>query len=330
MLAEGFGLLRRRWVTALPAVAVAVAACVQVSHQVHPAYESTSQMMFLLPAEQPDPDVPPINPYLNLPSGLGTSASLIANILSTDDVADDLAARGLDADYTVVAATETGPLLVVTSTASDAQMAERTRDALMRMVDQELVEIQTQAGTPDNQVMTATRLMVSSKPDVLHGPVYKAMAAAVAGGLLLVLLVCFVVDRLLGRRRRRPGGGDDAAAVPSVPPRERTPRLRLPRKAAASRPVDEPAADPVADPVAEPVDEPVDEPVREPDRAPVGESVRQPVGEDERADPPPVTRPAAPGGSPSLRHRNRSNRQHRPPRPALDDRADGSRADLAG
>ena len=54
---------------------------------VQPEYRATGQMMFLLPPEQPDPEDPPVNPYLNLPEGMGATANLIAGMVTTDDVA---------------------------------------------------------------------------------------------------------------------------------------------------------------------------------------------------------------------------------------------------
>ena len=41
----------------------------------------------------PDPEVPPVNPYLNLPGAMGATANLVAGMVTTDDVARSLAER---------------------------------------------------------------------------------------------------------------------------------------------------------------------------------------------------------------------------------------------
>ena len=140
MLLSLWRLVRRRWLTALAGLVLAASICVSVSMLVQPEYRATGQMMFLLPPEQPDPEVPPVNPYLNLPEGMGTTANLIAGMVSTDDVARSLADQGLEADYTVLLVPGSGPVLVFDVTAADAETALATRDALMTLVEQDLAD----------------------------------------------------------------------------------------------------------------------------------------------------------------------------------------------
>jgi len=225
MLLTLWKLVRRRWLTAAAGLFLAAAMCVWVSAHVQPEYRATGQMMFLLPPEQPDPEDPPVNPYLNLPEGMGATANLIAGMVSTDDVARSLADQGLVAEYTVVLVPGSGPVLAFDVTAADAETALATRDALMALVDQDLATLQQQAKTPAKQVMTATRPTVSQTAKVLNAPVYKAVAAAGAAGLLLALLLCLLVDRLgaISARSRRTRA--DATAAVGVAAKERS-RLR--------------------------------------------------------------------------------------------------------
>lgn len=234
MLLATWALLRRRWVTALAGLMLAAAICANVGTLAQPEYRATGQMMFLLPPEQPDPEDPPVNPYLNLPEGMGATANLIAGMVTTDDVARSLADQGLVAEYTVSLMPGSGPVLVIEVTAADATTALETRDALMALVDEDLATLQERAKTPANQVMTASRPTVSRTAKSLHGPVYKAVAAAGAGGLIVLLLLCLLVDRLVlfraarAERARAVATADVVAAA-----KERT---RLKRVSRAIRP----------------------------------------------------------------------------------------------
>ena len=121
MLLGLWRLVRRRWLTALAGLLLAAAICVGVGSHVQPQYRATGQMMFLLPPEQPDPEEPPINPYLNLPEGMGATANLIASMVTTDDVARSLEEQGLVAEYTVSLVPGSGPVLLFDVTAADAR-----------------------------------------------------------------------------------------------------------------------------------------------------------------------------------------------------------------
>ncbi|GAB3254481.1 hypothetical protein [Nocardioides dilutus] len=196
-------LLRRRWRLALAGLLLTIAFCGNVLASAQPYYQATGQMLFLLPPTNPDPTRPPVNPYLNLQDGMGTTANLISGMVTTKDVEDQLARRGLTAEYTVTYLSQTGPILQVDASHPDPQVADRTRDAVMDLVDAELATLQQEADTPKNQLMTATRPTVSKHPVALYGGVYTAAGVTAITGLLLVMLLCFAVDRRLLRQRSR-------------------------------------------------------------------------------------------------------------------------------
>lgn len=203
MIRVTWALVRRRWVTALIAAALLGAGCAWLSTQLQPTYRATGQMVFLLPPEQPDPKNPPLNPYLNQPEGMGTTANLIAGMVSTNDVARDLAERGLDAEYAVGLVPGAGPVLAFHVTADSPGIALATRSALMTLVEENLALLQERAKTPANQLMTASRPSVSRTAEPQYAAVYKAMGGAIAGSVLAVLMMCLLVDRLARIRTRR-------------------------------------------------------------------------------------------------------------------------------
>ncbi len=215
MILPVWRLVRRRWLTAIAGLLLAAAMCVAVGAYVQPEHRATGQMMFLLPPEQPDPTDPAVNPYLNLPDGMSTTANLIAGLVTTEDVSRSLAGQGLVADYTVGLVPGSGPVLAFDVVAADPETALATRNALMTMVEEELASLQEQADTPANQVMTTTRPTVSRTAETLNAPVYRAIGATAGVGIGIALLLCLLVDRLMvfGTARKERARAEIAADV---------------------------------------------------------------------------------------------------------------------
>jgi hypothetical protein len=203
MLAASLQLLRRRWITAVIGVLTTAATLGLVLHAVQPTYQASSQVMLLLPPEPPEPDQPPVNPYLNLSAGMGTTAALLAGMVTTKDVTRQLGELGLDAEYTVVLVAGAGPVLEITSTGSSPRVALGTRDAVMDLVDADLARIQAEADVPPSTIMTTTRPTVSTEAEPLHGRVLQAGVATAVGGMVLTMLLCLAGDRLVRLRARR-------------------------------------------------------------------------------------------------------------------------------
>jgi capsular polysaccharide biosynthesis protein len=191
--------LRRRWWMFLVGL-VLVAAGVLLARSLAPVqYQASGLMLVLLPAEAPEGNER-VNPYLNLPEGLTTTASLIASEAVSDDVAAEIVGGGHTALYSVALVPDTGPLLTITAKDTDPGEAVSTRDALMDWINRRLVSIQEPVSPPPSQVMYTTSTSVSTTAEVLPGSRVRAMAGAAAGGLVLLLVVIFLIDRVLLRR----------------------------------------------------------------------------------------------------------------------------------
>jgi capsular polysaccharide biosynthesis protein len=191
--------LRRRWWMFLVGM-VLVSGGVLLARSLAPVqYQASGLMLVLLPAEAPEGNER-VNPYLNLPEGLTTTASLIASEAVSDDVAAEIVGGGHTALYSVALVPDTGPLLTITAKDTDPGEAVSTRDALMDWINRRLVSIQEPVSPPPSQVMYTTSTSVSTTAEVLPGSRVRAMAGAAAGGLVLLLVVIFLIDRVLLRR----------------------------------------------------------------------------------------------------------------------------------
>lgn len=201
-LVDALTVLARRWYVVLVGVLVTAGGAAAVITYVPTAYQSSGQMVLLLPPGASGTDEP-VNPYLNLQTGLTTAASLVAGAASTKDVAKEMDAQGLDAEYAVAVVPGTGPLIIVTAKDSDPELATATRDAMMAWIDLELRRIQAEVHVPKAQYISATRSSVSRTAEALPGSKLRALAALVAVVGLLTLALTFGIDRLLLRRAAR-------------------------------------------------------------------------------------------------------------------------------
>lgn len=215
-LIDALSVLVRRWYIVLAGVLALVGGAAAVIAYVPTTYQSSGQMVLLLPPGASGTEEP-VNPYLNLQDGLTTAASLVAGAASTKDVQKEMEQAGFDSEYAVAVVPGTGPLISVTAKDSDGTKATATRDAMMVWIDNELRRIQDEVGVPRAQYMVATRSSVSRAPEALPGSKLRALAAVGAVIGLLTLVLTFGMDRLLVRRaaRRAAARGDAPSPAPS-------------------------------------------------------------------------------------------------------------------
>ena len=201
-LVDALTVMARRWYVVLAGVLVLGGGAAAVVAYVPTTYQSSGQMVLLLPPQASGTEKP-VNPYLNLQTGLTTAASLVSGAASTKDVEKEMEEAGFDSEYAVAVVPGTGPLISVTAKDSDGAAATATRDAVMAWIDQELLRIQDEVRTPRSQYISATRSSVSRTPEALPGSKLRALAALGAVVGLLTLALTFGIDRVLLRRVAR-------------------------------------------------------------------------------------------------------------------------------
>ena len=217
--------LGRRWYVVLIGLTITGFACVYVSSAVLPTYQRAASLL-LMPAASSVPDGG--NPYLYL-GGLGQASEVLVNSMASQTVREPLLDGHATADVSVAQnVTSGGPLLTVTVTgASDEEVAE-VLDRALSGVESTLGALQTKAGVPGEDRITALSLTTDDTSTVIQQSRLEAVAVTAAAGVALTLLLTGFIDGLLlsSARRRRlraseresdPDAGDELDAPVELP-----------------------------------------------------------------------------------------------------------------
>ena len=217
--------LWRRWYVTILALLVIPLGVVWVLTYVPTQYQASGQLMFLLPPKATG-ETTPSNPYLNLPPGLTTMASLTATEAMGKQVAAEMVGTRTTAEYSVALVAGAGPLLTITTKDVDPAEAVALRDRVMAWLQTRLIEMQEAAGAPANQMMRGDPTNLDSAAEPLPGNRMRALAGVVAAGIVLLLLIAVNLDRVLRRRAERqavapvetePVPAEPQATVPAEP-----------------------------------------------------------------------------------------------------------------
>ena len=210
-LADTLRVFVRRWLFFGFGLAVSVGAGVATLDRVSSDYQASGQLVVLLPPDAQGTQAP-VNPYLNLQSGLSMLASIVATDVMSATTERELASAGFTAEYDVGLLPGVGPLLQVTAKSKDPAMALATRDAVMTEVSDALTELQRDRGIPSRQIISAQESNVSPTAQVLPGSRLRALVGAVGSCLLLLLVATFALDRALARSKPK-----NSAQLPMSP-----------------------------------------------------------------------------------------------------------------
>ena len=198
---EASRVLLRRWLIVVIGLALTVGAGIALVSVTETRYQASGQVLLLPPSNQVEIG-DPVNPYLNLPSALTFTASLVASAMTTPDAARALALDGFVADYSVSVVPGNGPLIVISVEDTDPSVAIKTRDELVAQINSEVEEIQLREDVPTDQMIVARPFSTSSQAEVLAGAKIRALAVVSALGLVVTVLAAFAYDRAAVSRRR--------------------------------------------------------------------------------------------------------------------------------
>lgn len=219
-------ILLRRWDVVLPGFLLTLVTTFAAGGSVTPAYEAQGSLLLFGPATGTSPrGTAPINPYLNFNSSLESTAVIIAESMSSEEIVRQLADLGATAGYEVTATQKT-PILTVSARGSSEAQVRHTAQLVLQRVQDELAARQQAAGAPAN---TLIRSQVLSPPrvSVQAGNKSRVMAAVAVLGLGTTVLLAFAVENLAAWRQR----WRQSAPPPSV--RSHRPRRHPTRHLAA-------------------------------------------------------------------------------------------------
>lgn len=191
---DSLKVLLRQWRVLMIGMVVVGAAAAAALFAVPTNYQATGQLVLLLPPQSTGAATP-TNPYLNLEPGLTVTASLIASTLSTKDAQRTLEAAGFESEYSIGLNPGSGPILEISTEDDDPVMAVRTRDEVIKRLQDELGRIQLAVNAPQRQLISARTNSVPNVAEALPGSKIRALAAIAGVGVVLTLLIAFIRDR---------------------------------------------------------------------------------------------------------------------------------------
>lgn len=216
--------LLRRWDVVLPGFLLTVVTVLSAGANVAPEFEAEGSLLLLGPSTSTSSQgAVPVNPYLNIPSSLDSTAVIIAETMRSQETIRELANLGATADYEVEATQKT-PILTVTTRGSSREQVLHTAQLVLRRAQDDLARRQQEAGAPE-QAFIRSEVLTPPRASMHSGSKPRVMAAVGALGLGLTVLLAFAVENLaawLIRRRRAEtaptsiGGAPTFAGMPFV------------------------------------------------------------------------------------------------------------------
>lgn len=194
--------LQRRWVVVLAGLIITLIVIVAVGKSVGPTYEARGSVLLVGPAIDVSSERGPFpaNPYLYMNPSVHSTAIVIAERMSSDEMVRELADVGATADYEVTSAEKTPILTVTARGASEVQVLHTARLVLQRMGD-ELVARQQAAGAPAHTLIRS-QILSGPRASLHEGSKLRVMAAVSVLGLGMTLLFVLAVESLDARRGR--------------------------------------------------------------------------------------------------------------------------------
>lgn len=164
------------------------------------SYVSEASMVLLPPKVSTEPNG---NPYLYL-GGLGQALDVLTRALDADAAREPLEDAHPHATFEIAADTSTsGPILLVTSTATTARGAQDMTAAVLSAVPAALTKLQTDLSVPAKSRIEVMTLAVdqSAKQDAKLRT--QALLGGIAAGVTLTILLTGFIDGLLRARKAR-------------------------------------------------------------------------------------------------------------------------------
>jgi hypothetical protein len=217
--------LRRQWILTslllLLTLAAGVAAWVKV-----PGPYSTKSMIALLPSQQAS-KINGNNPYMSYGGSENVAGDIVLREVMDPSIASALAGRGYTGSYTIADDPNTsGPILDITVTASNKNVAESTLRGVTNEVQTKLDSLQ-QFLLPANRI-TSMVVSFDSTATLEVSKKARGIVLIVGLGLVLTYVIPQIVDAEVTRRRGRrgteyvpptgPPAGEDQQDAPAYQP----------------------------------------------------------------------------------------------------------------
>lgn len=199
---DAIKILFRRWYVIVIGLIIAGGTAWAAVAVVPTQYQASANTIFLLSPNATGVTTPS-NPYLILDPNLSVTAELVAGIVTSAGVKDEMADDGFTSEFSVAVSPDlAAPLLFVTATDIDPITVVNTVYEVIRRIEFELARIQEDAGSPAEQAIESVTFSVSDEAEVLEGSGLRTLITIGVLGVIATILAAFGVDRLDAYRRR--------------------------------------------------------------------------------------------------------------------------------
>jgi hypothetical protein len=194
-------LLFRRWYIAAPMLLLSVGVTVFAGASVKPDYQATSHLQLLPSTTTASQTVgKPRNPWNDL--GLDALGNAVIIRLGDQEVLDKLESQGHSSNFTVVLDNRT-PVMVIEAVAPTPQQAIDSAQAVSKLIEQNVRQLQDSYGAPESTLITTHGLDAGTNVSKVTSKIKRALAVIGGVGLLLTSAVTIGVDAILRARSRR-------------------------------------------------------------------------------------------------------------------------------
>jgi capsular polysaccharide biosynthesis protein len=217
-------ILLSRWYVVVPCLLFTLAAAAGASAAVAPSWKATGTLVLLGPgsvrldAEGNERRVE-TNAYLDFGGTLEITAEILSKIMMSPATGEQLAARGLTAEYEVGTGSDGGsPIINIIATSPDPEVAKATVQGVAAQIRAELQRRQSAAGAPKDDFIRVDQVTTPTSAERQLGSKLRAAAAAGALGMALTFGLAFLTESISERRlaKERRAGTADPAGTPGT------------------------------------------------------------------------------------------------------------------
>ncbi|HEY2044282.1 MAG TPA: hypothetical protein VGH11_16525 [Jatrophihabitans sp.] len=224
-------LLLRRWYLTLIGLALTVGFAATAIFMVAPTYQAKASLL-LLPPKSPATGS---NPYLAL-GGLQGATDVLARAMSDSSTLNQLAQSGATGTFAVLRDPNTsGPVLLVTATASDSASAVRDVDLFIHLVPSKLASLQESIGVPSSAALSSSAITQDRTAAINRKSQIRAILVAVAAGVVITVAGISLLENFVSRPKHSDVRAVSVSASHEAPDRTHLGAPRMASTVARSR-----------------------------------------------------------------------------------------------
>jgi hypothetical protein len=211
-----YGVLRRRWATALPVLLIGLIACMAINQTTKPVYEATGAVLLTSPPTSDagvKVDSSSYNPYVSF-GGLAIAEDILIRRLNDGQTVLHLGREGIRPGYKVMPNIHTNrPIIEVTAEGATAAQATKSVGGLLAELSSQLESLQAKAGVERQYDMSMSAISSSSFATPVNRQRNRRLTIVVVADLISLVGFALLAESVAGRRRHRDGRRQRPAGV---------------------------------------------------------------------------------------------------------------------